>query len=131
MSTVQHPCITHPPTVIYVSSTIAHVQVLKLVAEHLLCWDEGLMRQWGDVLWRGMSDSYVRLHAGPFVRAQPDDSAAIDAKLQAAIGLEEFAESLGIVEGACMEPRALNAYPAIAVCLSASGGGSFHGHSAL
>ena len=74
-------------------------QVLKLIAEHLFDWDEDLLRKWGEVFWRRMCDAYVRLHATPFVRSHADDEAACSDKAEAARGLEEFAESLGLVDG--------------------------------
>ena len=76
-------------------------QVLKLIAEHLFDWDEDLLRKWGEVFWRRMCDAYVRLHATPFVRSHADDEAVCGDKAEAARGLEEFAESLGLVDGGC------------------------------
>lgn len=75
------------------------MQLLKLVAERLFNWDEELLKKWGDAYWRRMSDAYVRLHARPFVKAHADDATQCSAKAEAARGLEEFAESLGVVDG--------------------------------
>eukprot|EP00195_Chlamydomonas_chlamydogama_P014331 CAMPEP_0202913874 /NCGR_PEP_ID=MMETSP1392-20130828/61677_1 /ASSEMBLY_ACC=CAM_ASM_000868 /TAXON_ID=225041 /ORGANISM="Chlamydomonas chlamydogama, Strain SAG 11-48b" /LENGTH=777 /DNA_ID=CAMNT_0049605309 /DNA_START=18 /DNA_END=2351 /DNA_ORIENTATION=- len=79
-------------------------QVLKLVAEQLLGLDDNLLRQWGEVFWRRLCDVYIRLHAHPFVRAHPDDMDACGSKADAARGLEEFAESLGLVDEPYLGP---------------------------
>ncbi len=78
-------------------------QLLKLVAEYLFNWDEDLLQKWGEVFWRCMSDAYVRLHATPFMRLHADDSLTCSEKAQAAKSLEEFAESLGVVDGEKIE----------------------------
>ncbi len=74
-------------------------QVLKLLAEYSFDWDQELLRKWGDVLWRRLSDAYIRLHAAPYVRAHAEDDALCADKAERARGLEEFAESLGVVDG--------------------------------
>ena len=96
------------------SFTSPTTQVLKLVAEHLFDWDEDLLAKWGDASWRRLADAYVRLHAAPFVRANAEDEGACGAVADAARGLEEFAESLGLVNGVCK-------------CGSGGGGGGTRG----
>ena len=100
------------------SFTSPTTQVLKLVAEHLFDWDEDLLAKWGDASWRRLADAYVRLHAAPFVRANAEDEGACGAVADAARGLEEFAESLGLVIGVCK-------------CGSVGGGGARGGRGRL
>ncbi|KAG1669008.1 hypothetical protein FOA52_000601 [Chlamydomonas sp. UWO 241] len=79
-------------------------KVLKLVAEAVFAWDEELLCKWGEVFWVRMADAYVRLHAGPYVRAAGGDTAVASAKAEAARSLEEFAESLGCVDEPYLGP---------------------------
>lgn len=84
-------------------------QVLKLVCEVLFGLDPGLLRALGEALWRPFTSAYVSRLAQPAAaaalaaRAQGggggDEGEEGEGVVQAARDLEEWAESLGLVEG--------------------------------
>jgi hypothetical protein len=79
-------------------------QVVQVVAEVGLGLESSLTRALGDVLWRPLCDTYVavtlRPAAAAALSAGGDSGAALCGELvEGARGLEDWAESLGIVEG--------------------------------
>jgi len=54
----------------------------------------------GEALWPRLADAYVQHYVQPAVAACAADSGEVADLLDAAAGLEEWAESLGLLEGA-------------------------------
>eukprot|EP00798_Chlamydomonas_sp_ICE-L_P028250 gene28250-31354_t len=77
-------------------------QTLKILAEHLFDFDESMLRQWGELLWQQLCDSYVRLHAGLFVKAHLDDSVLMSIPILILIFSAPASATVDIAEG-CAE----------------------------
>uniref|UniRef100_A0A7S3QN55 Cation efflux protein cytoplasmic domain-containing protein n=1 Tax=Dunaliella tertiolecta TaxID=3047 RepID=A0A7S3QN55_DUNTE len=82
----------------------ACLTLLKLLVNVIFDLDEGLLKAFGEALWPRLADAYVAHHVQPIVRASVAEGAAMDGLVEEAAGLEEWAESCGLLEEPYLVP---------------------------